>query len=90
MWAKLKVSMEGFSATPARPGPLLLLLFEIRPEPVDGLLTAVAHDEWFALFDPEYWNKKQAQILVHTLIGRLIQPAHRTPARILIQDLFFR
>lgn len=82
--------MEGFSATPARPGPLHLLLFEIRPEPVAGLLTAVAHAERFALFDPEYWNKKQAQIVVHTLIGRLIQPAQRTPARILIQDLFFR
>lgn len=84
MRAKLKVSMEGFSTAPARPGSLLLLLFEIRPEPVDGLLTAVAHDERFALFDPEYGNKKQAQIVVHTLIGRLIQSAHRTSARILI------
>lgn len=45
---------------------------EIRPGPVGGLLTAVAHDKWFSLFDSEYRNKKQAEIMIRALVIRLI------------------
>jgi hypothetical protein len=87
--AVFEISIQGFSTTPARPGRIGLLLGRIRPESVAGLRAAVANDKRLAFFDSEHGNKKQAEIVVHALRIRLIQSAYRTPARILVQNLFF-
>lgn len=89
MRAKLKGAIECFTTTPACPGIFRLLLFEIRPGLVAGLLAAVANNKWLPFFDSEYWNKKQAEVMVRTLGIRLVQAANRTSAWILIQNFYF-
>ena len=66
-----------------------LLPAGIRPNPGGGLLAAVAHDIRLALFDPEYRNKKQIQVVVGALVIRLMQAANRASAGILIQNFYF-
>jgi len=89
MRAKLKIAIQCFSTVSARPGVFRLLRVEIRPWPVAGLLAAVAHDKWLPLFDSEYRNKKQAEVMVRALGIRLVQAANRASAWILIQNFYF-
>jgi len=87
--AVFKIAIDFFATIPARPGIFRLLLVEIRPRPGNGLLAAIAHDKWLPLFDSEYWNKKQADIVVGAFVIRLMQAANWTSARILIQNFCF-
>lgn len=89
MRAVFKIRIEHFSATAARAAQVGLRLSIIRTETLAGLRAAVAHAKRLALFDSEYGDKKKAEIVVDALIIRLIQSAHRTSARILVQNLFF-
>ena len=49
-----------------------------------GLLATIARQKRLTLFDSEYRNKEQAEVVVHALIIGLVQPANRTSAGILI------
>jgi hypothetical protein len=82
--AVFKIAIDFFATIPARPGTFRLLLVEFRSIPGNGLLAAIAHDKGLPLFDSEYWNKKQAEVVVGALVIRLMQAAHRASARILI------
>ena len=90
MRAVFKILIERLAATPARPGRAGLRSSIIRAKSPSGLLAAVAHNKGFALFNSEYGDKKQAEIVIDALRIGLIQSAHRAPARILVQNLFFR
>jgi hypothetical protein len=61
----------------------------IRPHPGGGLLAAVAPNKRLPLFDSEYRNKKQAEIVVRALVIGLMQAANRASAWILIQNFYF-
>jgi hypothetical protein len=87
--AVFKILIQRFSAASACPGRVALRLSVIRTKALAGLRAAVAHKKGLALFDSEYGDKKQAEIVIHALRIGLIQSTDRTPARILIQNLFF-
>ena len=84
MRAVFKIAINIFATIPARPGIFRLLLIEIRSRPTNGLFAAIAYDEWLPLFDSEYRNKKQAQVVVGALVIRLMQAADWASAWILI------
>ena len=87
--AVFKIRIERLAATPARPGRASLRSSIIRTKSPSGLRTAVAHNKGLALFDSEYGDKKQAEVVIDALRIGLIQSAQRASARILIQNLFF-
>jgi hypothetical protein len=70
-------------------GIFWLLLVEIRPWSLAGLLAAVANNKGLAFFDSEYRNKKQAEVMVRALGIRLVQAANRASAWILTKLLFW-
>ena len=66
----LKIRIQRFAAMPA----LLSMAFGCRSESSSGFrrnsLTAVAQDKGLTLFDSEYRNKEQAEIMVYApLVG---------------------
>jgi hypothetical protein len=61
---------------------------ETRPGYMPGLLAAIAHDKRLPLFDSEYRNKKQAEVVVNALVVCLVQSANRASAWILIQNFY--
>ncbi len=87
--AVFKILIQHFSATPACPDCIGLLLRGIRPKPLAGLRTALTYAKRLALFDSEYGNEKKAEIVVDALRISLVRSTHRTPAWILVQNLFF-
>lgn len=89
MRAVFKIAIDIFATIPARPGIFPLPLVEIRSRPVSGLLAAIANDKWLPLFDSEYRNKKQAEVVVGALVIRLMQAANWASAWILIQNFYF-
>jgi hypothetical protein len=89
MRAVFKIAIDVFTAIPARPGIFRLPLVEIRFRPVNGLFAAIAHDKWLPLFDSEYRNKKKAEVMVGTLVIRLMQTTNWASAWILIQNFYF-
>ena len=89
MWAVFKIHIDIFTTVSACPYIFRLLLVDIRPRPVAGLFAAVAHDKWLALFDSEYRNKKQAEVMVRALRIRLIQTAYWAATWVLIQNFYF-
>ena len=89
VWAVFEIAIEIFTAIPADSDIFSVLLVEIRSRPVNDLLAAVAHDKWLSLFDSEYRNKKQAEVVVGALVIRLMQAANRASAWILIQNFYF-
>lgn len=90
MRTKFEIAVDNFAAIFTTECFFVLLLSKLRPRPVGGLLTAIAHNKRVAFFDPEYRNEKQAEVMVHALIIRLIQSAYRASARILIQYFCLR
>jgi hypothetical protein len=82
--AVFEILIQCFSAISACPGVFMLLPGEIRSRCMCGLVTTIAYNKRLTLFDSENWNKEQAEVVVHALIIRLMQPANRTSARILI------
>jgi hypothetical protein len=87
--AVFKIAIDIFAAIPARLGIFRLLLLEIRSRPTNGLFAPIAYDERLPLFDSEYRNKKQAQIVVGALVICLMQAANWASAWILIQNFYF-
>ena len=87
--AVFKIRIERLAATFALAGRVGLRLRIIRTQSAAGLHAAVTQNKGFAFFYSEYGDKKQAEIVVHALRIGLIQSAHRAPARILVQYLFF-
>jgi glutamate formiminotransferase len=87
--AEFEIPIYIFATISALAGIFRMLLVEIRSRPVNGLLAAIAHDQWLPLFDSEYRNKKQTEVVVGTLVIRLMQAANRASAWILIQDFYF-
>ena len=53
-------------------------------------MTAVTHYKRLSFFYAQYRNEKETEIVIHPFVVSLVQPAHRTPLRILIQNLYFR
>ena len=89
MRAVFEIFIQCFATTPAVPGIFRLLRVEIRSRPIGGLLAAVAPNKRLPLFDSEYRNKKQAEIVVRALVIGLMQAANRASVWILIQNFYF-
>jgi len=87
--AEFEIAGDALTTICAPAGIFRLLLVEIRPWPLAGLLAAVANNKWLAFFDSEYRNKKQAEVMVRALGIRLVQAATRASAWILIQNFYF-
>jgi len=86
---EFKITEDVLTTISAPAGIFRLLLVEIRPWSLNSLLAALAYDKWLALFDSEYRNKKQAEVMVGALGIRLVQAANRASAWILIQNFYF-
>ena len=89
MRAVFKIAIDFFAAITAGHATFRLLLVEFRSSPGNGLLAAIAHDKGLPLFDSEYRNKKQAEVVVGALVIRLMQTANWASAWILIQNFCF-
>jgi hypothetical protein len=87
--AEFEIAGDALTTICAPAGIFRLLLVEIRPWLLAGLLAAVANNKWLAFFDSEYRNKKQAEVMVRALGIRLVQAANRASAWILIQNFYF-
>ncbi len=66
-----------------------MLPIEVRSKLINAVFTAIAHNKRFALFDSEKRYKEEAEVVVHALIIRLMQPANRASAGILIKNFYF-
>jgi len=56
---------------------------------MDGLFTTFTHDEWFAFFNPQQRNKKQAEVVIHSFKIGLVQTANWAPPGVLVNYLRF-
>ena len=65
--AIFKIRIERLATAPAFSGRIGLRLRIIRTQALAGLRAAVAHNKRLALFDSEYGDEKQAQIVIHAL-----------------------
>jgi hypothetical protein len=84
-----KILIQRFFAI--RTGYILIagLLRKIRAKFRDRLFTTITHDEWITFFNPQEWDKKKTEIVIHPFKISLVQTANRAPPRVLIQFLRF-
>jgi len=84
MRAVFEILIQCFATGSADTCSFVRLPGEIRPGRMPDLLTTIAHDKGLTLFNSEYRNKEQAEVMVRALIVRLMQSANRASAGILI------
>jgi hypothetical protein len=85
---KFEIDSDIFATRFAGLGPFLLPI-EVRPKLINAAFTAIAHNKRFALFDSEKRYEKEAEVMIHALIIRLMQTANRASAGILIKNFDF-
>jgi hypothetical protein len=84
MRAVFEILIQCFATGSADTCSFVRLPGKIRPGRMPDLLTAVAHDKGLTLFNSEYRNKEQAEVMVRALIVGLMQSANRASAGLLI------
>jgi hypothetical protein len=67
-----EIFIQGFSTISAGLCRFILLPGEVWLKLMNVPFTAITHNKRLTLFDPEYRNKEQAEVVVHTLIIGLI------------------
>jgi hypothetical protein len=65
------------------------LLRNIRTKIRDRLFTTVTQDEWITFFNSQDGDKKDTEIVIHSLKISLVQTANRAPPGVLVQYLCF-